>query len=239
VGCYPCLVYWKRLLWCTLNEIARFWSYLKGKRQDSQGVVPLRKTDGFLHNDAPTKAEILNQQFHSVYTKEDASNIPDMGNSPHQEFLPLLVRRCVGIRLSSLMVLPLANPVASLSGMTKISLVHCVCHQARCHRCTCHGTLKRMIRRRQRAYNKARSSQHHKDWDRYKHMKTATQRELRNAHDKYIWPSFIVRPLPSTDHSFECGVHPWIGVSAPAELRWNIWVYDRTECFFEYCPRKG
>jgi hypothetical protein len=38
-------------------------------------------------------------------------------------FLPLLVRRCVGIRLSSLMVLPLASPVASLSGMTKISLV--------------------------------------------------------------------------------------------------------------------
>ena len=47
-------------------------------------------------------------------------------------------------------------------------------------------TLKRMIRRRQRAYNKTQSSQHHKDWDRYKHMKTATQRELRNAHDKYI-----------------------------------------------------
>jgi hypothetical protein len=26
----------------------------------------------------------------------------------------------------------------------------------------------------------------------------------------------------SDDHSFKCGVHPWIGVSAPAELRWNI-----------------
>ena len=45
------------------NEPKRFWSYLKGKRQDSQGVAPLRKTDGFLHNDAPTKAEILNQNF--------------------------------------------------------------------------------------------------------------------------------------------------------------------------------
>ena len=51
------------------------------------------------------------------------------------------------------------------------------------------------------------------------------------------WSSFIVRPLPSTGHSFKCGVHPWIGMSAPAELRWNIWVYDRTECFFEYCPQ--
>jgi hypothetical protein len=48
-------------------------------------------------------------------------------------------------------------------------------------------TLKRMIRRRQRAYNKARSSQHHKDWDCYKPMQTATQRELRNANDKYIY----------------------------------------------------
>jgi hypothetical protein len=80
------------------------------KRQDSQGVAPLRKTDGFLHNDAPTKAEILNQQFHSVYTKSVFLN----GATPY-------------------------SPVASLSGMTKISLVHCVCHQARCHRCTCHG----------------------------------------------------------------------------------------------------
>jgi hypothetical protein len=30
------------------NEPKRFWSYLKGKRQDLQGVAPLRKTDGFL-----------------------------------------------------------------------------------------------------------------------------------------------------------------------------------------------
>ena len=73
------------------NEPKRFWSYLKGKRQDSQGVAPLRKTDGFLHNDAPTKAEILNQQFHSVYTKEDASNIPDMGNSPYQDMQDLKI----------------------------------------------------------------------------------------------------------------------------------------------------
>ena len=71
------------------NEPKRFRSYLKGKRQDSQGVAPLRKTDGFLHNDAPTKAEILNQQFHSVYTKEDAFNIPNMGNSPHQDMQDL------------------------------------------------------------------------------------------------------------------------------------------------------
>jgi hypothetical protein len=103
------------------------------------------------HNDAPTKAEILNQQCHSVYTKEDTSNISDMGNSPHQDMQDLNiseegVRKLLkNIRLSSLMVLPLANHVASLSGMTKISLVHCVCHQARCHRCTCHGRFVTLV----------------------------------------------------------------------------------------------
>jgi hypothetical protein len=125
------------------NEPKRFWSYLKGKRQDSQGVAPLRKTDGFLHNDAPTKAEILNQQFHSVYTKEDASNKPDMGNSPHQDMQYLNISE-EGVR-KLLKNIKVHKPVASLSGMTKISLVHCVCHQARCHRCTCHGRFVTLV----------------------------------------------------------------------------------------------
>ena len=45
----------------------RFWSYLKIKRQDSQGVAPLRKTDGLLYNYVASNSDILNQQFHSVY----------------------------------------------------------------------------------------------------------------------------------------------------------------------------
>ena len=31
----------------------------------------------------PTKAEILNEQFHSVYTQEDTGTIPNKGPSPH------------------------------------------------------------------------------------------------------------------------------------------------------------
>jgi hypothetical protein len=31
----------------------------------------------------PAKAEILNNQFHSVYTKEDFDNLPSKGPSPH------------------------------------------------------------------------------------------------------------------------------------------------------------
>jgi hypothetical protein len=37
--------------------------------------------DGFLHSDSHIKAEILNQQFQSVYTKEDTMTLPDKGNS--------------------------------------------------------------------------------------------------------------------------------------------------------------
>ena len=42
------------------------------QRQESTSVAPLINKEGYLHtcNDSTKKAEILNQQFHSVYTKE-------------------------------------------------------------------------------------------------------------------------------------------------------------------------
>jgi hypothetical protein len=40
------------------------------------------KREGFLHHDATTKANILNQQFASVFTEEDMDNLPDLGISP-------------------------------------------------------------------------------------------------------------------------------------------------------------
>ena len=60
----------------------RFWSFIKSKRQESTGVAPLINKEGYLHSDSTKKAEILNQQFQSVYTKEDTDNIPDKGPSP-------------------------------------------------------------------------------------------------------------------------------------------------------------
>jgi hypothetical protein len=33
------------------SNTKQFWSYLKSKKQDSQGVTPLRKDDGFLYSD--------------------------------------------------------------------------------------------------------------------------------------------------------------------------------------------
>ena len=67
------------------NNPKKFWSYLKGKRQDSQGVAPLKKPDGLLYSDTESKAEILNDQFHSVYTNENTADMPDKGPSPYSE----------------------------------------------------------------------------------------------------------------------------------------------------------
>jgi hypothetical protein len=67
------------------NNTKQFWSYLKSKKQDSQGVTPLRKDDGFLYSDTETKAEILNDQFHSVYTREDMTSMPEKGQSPYPD----------------------------------------------------------------------------------------------------------------------------------------------------------
>jgi hypothetical protein len=67
------------------NNTKQFWSYLKSKKQDSQGVTPLRKDDGFLYSDTETKAEILNDQFHSVHTREDMTSMPEKGQSPYPD----------------------------------------------------------------------------------------------------------------------------------------------------------
>ena len=61
----------------------RFWSYVKSKGQESIGVAPLKNQDGFLQSDNRSKAEILNHQFSSVFTREDKDNIPSKGPSPY------------------------------------------------------------------------------------------------------------------------------------------------------------
>ena len=61
----------------------RFWSYVKSKRQESSGVSSLVDKDGFLHSNSKQKAEILNDQFHSVYTTEDHNNFPEKGRSQY------------------------------------------------------------------------------------------------------------------------------------------------------------
>ena len=58
-----------------------FWRYIKSQRQDRCGVSPLLH-DGQLHSDSKRKAEILNQQFCSVFTDEDTTNMPKLEGPP-------------------------------------------------------------------------------------------------------------------------------------------------------------
>ena len=53
-----------------------FWRYVKSLRRDNSGISPL-KQDGKLHNDPKDKAEILNNQFKSVFTQPSATEIPE------------------------------------------------------------------------------------------------------------------------------------------------------------------
>ena len=48
---------------------------MKSKKQETTGISPLLNQDGFLHSRGSSKAEILNHQFQSVYTKENLTNI--------------------------------------------------------------------------------------------------------------------------------------------------------------------
>ncbi|CAG2240211.1 unnamed protein product [Mytilus edulis] len=61
----------------------KFWSYIKSKGQEWTGVAPLKNKLGFLQSDNKSKAEILNDQFQSVFTKENLNNFPNKGKSPY------------------------------------------------------------------------------------------------------------------------------------------------------------
>ena len=60
------------------------WRYIKSKRQDGNGASPL-KENGQLHSDSRRKAEILNNQFCSIFISENTTNIPKLPGSPNTE----------------------------------------------------------------------------------------------------------------------------------------------------------
>ena len=60
------------------------------------GVAPLLQ-DGILQCDASAKANLLNDQFTSVFTRENASHLPDLGASPHPP-VPAFIIENEGVR---------------------------------------------------------------------------------------------------------------------------------------------
>ena len=59
----------------------RFWSYIKSLRKDTGGIAPLQDK-GRLHDDQKDKADILNRQYESTWTREDKTNIPAPDGNP-------------------------------------------------------------------------------------------------------------------------------------------------------------
>ena len=61
----------------------QFWRFIKSKRADSSGVAPLEK-DGHMQSESQAKADILNDQFTSVFSYEDTTHIPRKEGVPCQ-----------------------------------------------------------------------------------------------------------------------------------------------------------
>ena len=74
----------------------KFWSFIKSKGQEWIGVAPLKNKMGFLQSDNKSKVEILNEQFQSVFTKENLNNCPNKGNSPYQTMSDIKIN-CKGV----------------------------------------------------------------------------------------------------------------------------------------------
>ena len=69
----------------SLQTTKKIFNCIKSTKCERKNVAPLLKREGFLHHDATTKANILNQQFASVFTEEDMDNLPDLGINPTLE----------------------------------------------------------------------------------------------------------------------------------------------------------
>ena len=54
-----------------------FWKYVNSKLKTRQPLSDLIKPDGKLRTTDEEKAEVLNNFFSSVFTKEDTQNIPE------------------------------------------------------------------------------------------------------------------------------------------------------------------
>lgn len=76
------------------NDSKPFWKYVKSKKQENIGVAPLRKGSN-LNSDSLAKAQILSDQFRSVFTKADNSR-PTLEGNPYPP-LPKLTIHVDGV----------------------------------------------------------------------------------------------------------------------------------------------
>jgi len=71
------------------NNTKPFWSFIKAKKQDNTGIAPLLE-NGRLVSDSKGKANILLEQFKSVFTKNISSTLPPL-NQIQDNIPPLII----------------------------------------------------------------------------------------------------------------------------------------------------
>ena len=101
-----------------LESKKMFWSFIKNLRKDSSGI-PSLKDKGVLYSEDRQKAEILNNQFRSVFTTENLESFPTslQNNVPHVQDIRIhthqglrnSLRTLIQIKLLRLMIFP-PNP---------------------------------------------------------------------------------------------------------------------------------
>ena len=69
------------------NNNKVFWRYVNSQRSTKTTIPNLQRKDGSMANTDHDKAEVLNQQFSSVFTREDLTNIPEFEPHPCTSFL--------------------------------------------------------------------------------------------------------------------------------------------------------
>ena len=62
------------------------WSYVKCKRHDQVAIFPLVVNNSTI-SESQEKANVINQQFSSVFTDENVSTLPDLAFSPYNSIV--------------------------------------------------------------------------------------------------------------------------------------------------------
>ena len=78
-----------------LGDRGPFWRYIRSQKQDNVGISPL-KDRGKLRTDSMEKAEILSNQFKSVFTQEDNTVIPHL-HGPNYPTISILEVTPIGV----------------------------------------------------------------------------------------------------------------------------------------------
>jgi len=74
------------------NNTKPFWKYIKLKRQDAGGILPLKKGANLI-SDSKGKAELLLDQFKSVFTKTTDNTLPKTRIQTKTDITPIKIEQ--------------------------------------------------------------------------------------------------------------------------------------------------